>query len=160
MVGVACLTPFQGSEMRVFGHFRCSRCVDYYREGRERKSCAYEWSSGVSWRDTYQNCQHCQVRAYPYAQRPLRTSETGVEGLSESHKGDYCGRCTKGRPCYAPFTPPSAEKEPLLTPGAVRQSAGRNAKTSVTVSPANRKGSPLKHHVAEKQPFRDKISPK
>ncbi|XP_065182384.1 zinc finger CCHC domain-containing protein 24-like [Sycon ciliatum] len=76
------LTPYQGKR-RTWGEFRCS--------------CGKRWSSGNSWRDTWQRCQSCAEEVYPYEQRPLEPSTDPDRGV---HDQRNCGKCIRmGRCC-------------------------------------------------------------
>lgn len=101
MVGVAYLTPYQASEnRRVFGHFRCTKCIKYWMESGVNKSDYREWQNGYSYKDCFQACKQCNVQVYPYHQRFLKKSELNFEDRAK-HDVARCSRCeTLRKPCY------------------------------------------------------------
>lgn len=101
MVGVAYLTPYQGSESRrVFGHFKCTKCIKYWMESGVNKSDYREWQNAYSYKDCFQACYQCDVQVYPYHQRQLKKSELHFDDRAK-HDVGRCSRCESlRRPCY------------------------------------------------------------
>jgi hypothetical protein len=93
MVSVTRLTPFRGDEdHRVFGEFRCSA---------PGKNCkGRRWKSGNTYCDTWQRCQGCETKTYPFAQRALERREDDRDD-GKPHDAGRCGRCLSGRRCTA-----------------------------------------------------------
>ena len=69
------LTPYQGTH-RCWGEFECE--------------CGNTWSSGNSWRDTYQKCNDCDDKIYPCTQRKLRRNDH-TDG--PAHEQAKCQKC-------------------------------------------------------------------
>ena len=66
------LTPYQGSN-RCYGFFECS-------------SCNKKWESGNSWANTYQECQRCKIKIYPYKQSALEKPKEDEVRLPDNNK--------------------------------------------------------------------------
>jgi hypothetical protein len=101
MVGVTHLTPFQSSDTRrVYGHFKCSKCVKYWMEAGVNKSDFREWQNAYSYKDCFQTCYQCNVQVYPYIQRALKKTELHFDDRLK-HDVSRCSRCEHlHRPCY------------------------------------------------------------
>jgi len=101
MVSVAFLTPYQASDSRrVYGHFRCSKCIKYFMEGGVNKSDYHSWESAYSYKDSYQACYQCDVQVYPFHQRFLKKSELNFDDRAK-HDVSRCSKCEAyKRPCY------------------------------------------------------------
>jgi len=101
MVGVTHLTPFQSSDTRrVFGNFKCSKCVKYWMENGVNKSDFREWSNAYSYKDCYQTCYQCDLKVYPYTQRALKKTELHFDDRAK-HDVNRCSRCeVLHKPCY------------------------------------------------------------
>ena len=69
-------TPYQGTH-RCWGIFLCH-------------VCGHRWSSGSSWRDTFQRYNECDAEVYPKKQRRLRKKEMKDGPI---HQEDKCGKC-------------------------------------------------------------------
>ena len=101
MVGVTHLTPFQSSDTRrVFGNFKCSKCVKYWMENGVNKSDFREWSNAYSYKDCFQTCYQCDLKVYPYTQRALKKTELHFDDRAK-HDVNRCSRCEAlHKPCY------------------------------------------------------------
>jgi hypothetical protein len=102
MVGVRHYTPYQGfsESRRVYGYFKCSKCIDYYCEKGVNKSAHKEWHNAYSYQDCYQICYQCEVKVYPFYQRFLRKHELNFDDRAK-HDTTRCSRCEHlGHPCY------------------------------------------------------------
>jgi hypothetical protein len=101
MVGVTFLTPYQASDTRrVFGNFKCSKCIKYWMESGVNKSDYRTWENAYSYKDAYQQCYQCDVQVFPYHQRFLKKTELNFEDRGK-HDVTRCSKCQSlKRPCY------------------------------------------------------------
>lgn len=83
------LTPHDVANERVFGHFRCCRCV------------RGEWCSPNAWPDTWQRCLRCKKEVYPYRMELLlRGDDDDGKAGATPHPSELCGKCRAlGRSC-------------------------------------------------------------
>jgi hypothetical protein len=101
MVGVTFLTPYQASDnRRVYGMFKCSKCIKYWMEGGVNKSDYRSWENAYSYKDCYQQCYQCDVQVYPFHQRFLKKTELNFDDRAK-HDVTRCSKCEQNkRPCY------------------------------------------------------------
>ncbi|CAG0879640.1 unnamed protein product [Cyprideis torosa] len=79
------LTPYQGKD-RVFGEFRCPKCLR-------------RWQSGNSWANKGQECKLCKIVVYPHSQRSL-LKHSHVDNSQAEHPQALCQKCQElGRSC-------------------------------------------------------------
>jgi Zinc-binding domain len=81
------LTPMQVS-YRLFGKYNCTYCNK-------------QWTSGYSWRNTWQKCKECEAKVYPFHQRKLESSKKEEEiEIIKPHDSFRCEKCRElGRSC-------------------------------------------------------------
>lgn len=77
MVSLRFLTTFQNKN-RLFGYFRC-KC----------KKC---WTSGISWKNTWQICKKCNTKIYPFNQEEL-ICRKNTKKSTIPHDNKRCGKC-------------------------------------------------------------------
>jgi hypothetical protein len=88
LVGVACLTPFQGlPDCRVFGSFKCFKC-------------GKDWQSASTWTDIWQKCKRCKSSCYSYEQMALKLGIHDPDEEPKRHLSQHCQKCLLGRLCF------------------------------------------------------------
>ncbi len=54
----------------------------------------YTWSSGISWKDTWQECKKCNRKIYPFNQEEL-ICKTVTKKSIIPHDFERCGKCAE-----------------------------------------------------------------
>jgi len=79
------IEKYQEKEERLFGYFKCNKCNK-------------KWTSGYSWPNTWQKCNHCKINILPYNQKKLIKSI--LKSKQKSHNRESCQKCIEsGRGC-------------------------------------------------------------
>lgn len=73
-------TPYQGTK-RCYGYFSCE--------------CGRTWESGNSWANSYQQCEGCSSKVYPFKQEALQKKTDSKIDKTKHHPMNLCQRCQK-----------------------------------------------------------------